>query len=189
MIEVKVSFATVDEMVKFFSVPQAIPLPTPSGVVHVMTDVLPVTLPVGMTGAEAEKAVRDAAANKADDEARQKLQDDRNSGNWPAALTEAPKKRGRKPKAEAETEPEGQQKVTEEPTAAPEAKVESAVSSGPTLDDVRRAAQAVVEKMGNEKGMASARKVLESAGGVRVIRDVPTDKIATVVEGLKELLK
>jgi len=56
------------------------------------------------------------------------------------------------------------------------------------LDAVRKTAQAVVEKLGNERGMSEARRVLVEKAGVKVIRDVPADKAGAVVEGLKALL-
>lgn len=120
----------------------------------------------------------------------------------------APKKPGRPKKSEpaaggASDNPTAAPSAVQTPpaaetsTAAPQKTPES-IAGGPTttngtgdaatLDDVRKFAQQVVEKLGNERGMSAARQVLQEKAGVKVIRDVPAAKAADVVEGLKALL-
>lgn len=57
-----------------------------------------------------------------------------------------------------------------------------------SMDDVRATAQKVIEKLGNERGMEAARKVLMKKAGVKVLRDIPAEKLDGVLEGLKALL-
>lgn len=114
----------------------------------------------------------------------------------PAAepATPAPK-RGRPKKAVSTEQPPQvastveQTAAADSPTPQPAAAVEqSAGAPATTMDDVRKAAQQVVEKIGGDAGMAAARKVLIEKAGVKVLRDVPADKMAAVHEGLTALL-
>lgn len=111
-----------------------------------------------------------------------------------------PARRGRKPKdpvpaAEAGPAEAAQAPKVDAPSSTPASA--SAEATGPLagsaktvgMDDVRAAAQKVIEKLGNELGMDAARKVLTEKAGVKVLRDIPTDKFGGVLEGLKALLE
>ena len=61
------------------------------------------------------------------------------------------------------------------------------IQAPPTIDDVKKAAQAALDKLGNVEGMSKVREVLVKCAGVRLIRDIKADKARAVIDGLKAL--
>lgn len=157
MIEVKISFETVAEMVNFFSKPSQLPI-----AVH--------------TDAPAEADVGRGEVAAAPEPT-------------PEPTPEPKKRMGRPPKkteSEAPAAREGGGSLRAEP-AAPAASDPEPTTF--TLDDVRQAAQQVVEKLGAEVGMTQARKVLMEHADTKVIRDVKPEQCEAVTKALRELLK
>jgi len=58
-----------------------------------------------------------------------------------------------------------------------------------TMDDVKTAAMAVTAKFGNVDGMAKLREILQSQGGIKLLRDVPADKFAAVKAACEAAVK
>lgn len=102
----------------------------------------------------------------------------------------APKPRGRPRKEAVASAPDTAPAVvpSASPAAQAPASVDAAASPSVTIDDVRKTAELVVAKLGNDVGMAKAREIIRQVGGVVTIRDIPADKMAAVNSNLKTLL-
>jgi hypothetical protein len=165
MLTVTLQFQTTEQLVEFFSKPQIIPNKASEPVAARAVQ------PLDPSGAVNTATARLASA---------------------AAPTGKPRGRPKKIESAAggpSAPPAGA--TPPAPKAAPAADpkpVAPAAAVASDLDAVRKTAQAVVEKLGNERGMAEARRVLVEKAGVKVIRDVPADRAGAVVEGLKALL-
>ena len=57
-----------------------------------------------------------------------------------------------------------------------------------TVDEMRQAAQDVIAKFGQIDGMAKARDAMVAAAGVKLIRDVPADKVSATAAAFVALL-
>lgn len=82
-----------------------------------------------------------------------------------------------------------------EPVQLPLAGVEPAPVAPPpagkeyTMDEMKTAAQAVITKFGQIEGMAKARDLMVQIAGVKLIRDVPADKVSPLAAAFEAAVK
>ncbi len=58
-----------------------------------------------------------------------------------------------------------------------------------TMDEMKTAAQAVITKFGQIEGMAKARDLMVQIAGVKLIRDVPADKVSQLAAAFEAAVK
>lgn len=58
-----------------------------------------------------------------------------------------------------------------------------------TMDEMKTAAQAVITKFGQIEGMAKARDLMVQIAGVKLIRDVPADKVSPLAAAFEAAVK